>query len=84
MGEATIGEQAMSFYLNPTGFDKTTSVIPCVPFIMKVVEDDDKKKSLMRSEAEVKDVEFKLISSFDRTWPIMYSWPGPTATASHV
>ena len=69
MGEATVGEQAMNFYLNPTGFDKTTSVIPCVPFLMKVLDDDDKKKILMKSEADVKHVDFKLISSFDRTWP---------------
>ena len=43
-------------------------MIPCVPFIMKVIEDDDKKKSLMKSEANVNNVDFKLISSFNRTW----------------
>lgn len=45
---------AVDFYVSPNGYDKPTSIMPCAPFLMRPVEDDDsgRSKSLMQTKVE--------------------------------
>ena len=41
VADATIGNTAVKFYMNSSGYDKLTSVTPCAPWLMKVLADAD-------------------------------------------
>lgn len=57
---ASINHQDVKFYVTPVGYDKTTSVIPCAPFLMKALPEDDdgKKKALLVTMTDTKALTF--------------------------
>ena len=76
----------VKFSVNPVGFDKVTSVAPCVPFLMKMVTDDEdgtgKKKPFFNTVVEDEVMKFHVATLGSQ---VVFKWsqcPTPGSAGS--
>ena len=60
MAEAQLGAHNLSLYMSSAGYDKVSSVAPCIGFLTKALAADSKVLPLMTAVVETEVVKFNV------------------------